>query len=329
MKRLSLIFVVLLLVACSANKAHDLWIYTSIPPEHIAAFDKIIKERFPTQNLRWYQAGSENIAARLAMEMASNSVQADLVMTGDYFWYMRLQGKGFWHDYKPHLAYESPPALSGTNWPFSVMRYTAMVIVYNREAVAATEVPKSFADIVEPRFKAKISTGNPLESGTSLVLMNNLAFRYGYDFIKKMRENDVMVAGSNSNTLARLVSAERPIALMLLEHALKEKEKNPKIEIVYPNDGAVIIPAPIAIVQQTRHEQAAKQLYDFFMSDEAQKISVEFFAHATNPNIAPPKGAKETATLLSNAFALDTPFLDFVRLEEESFKNKFSQIIFE
>ncbi len=322
---LCLIFV----ISCSSAQKNEVWIYTSIPPEHIAEFDKLLKVKFPDQNIKWYQSGSENISSRIAMEITTGDVKADLVMTGDYFWYLKMNEQGFWSDYKPNLVFTPPSELNQSDWPFSVMRYTTMVIAYNKKFLNADQVPQSFQSIVEPQFHSKLSCGSPLESGTSLVLMNNLAFRYGFDFVKKMRDNDVMVAGSNSNTLSRLVSGERPIAIMLLEHVLKEQAKNPNLQIVYPLDGAVLIPAPVAITKNAKNPLVAQKLYDFFMSDEAQKISVKYFAHAVNPELPPPAGSKPTLELLSGSFQISNEFLSFVKQQEGEFKNRFSQTMFE
>jgi iron(III) transport system substrate-binding protein len=64
------------------------------------------------------------------------------------------------------------------------------------------------------------------------------------------------------------------------------------IEIVYPEDGAILVPSPIAIMKTTAAPDAARRLYDFFLSDAGQAAIVSGWMYSPVEQIAPPTGAR-------------------------------------
>jgi len=234
-----------------------------------------------------------------------------LVLISDVFWTQKMDKEGFWE-------------LNPTPAP---QRISVMVLGYNKKIISEAEAPQKFADLSDPKWQGKITSGSPLESGTSYTLMINLVYKYGYDFLKALKANQLVSAGGNGAALTRLVSGERPVAMILLENLLKEQKKNPDIGIVYPADGAILAPSPLAIVKGSKHLAAAKTIYEFLLSDEGQMLSVQENMYAPNPSLAAPTGAKPFAEVQSTAFPMTKEFYDFVASEDAVFKTKFSEII--
>ncbi len=326
----ALVLLTVIFLSCAKTTSDDtVWIYTSTPPFMIEQFNKAIKTKLPDIDVQWFQAGSEKVAARIAMEMAANDVKANLVITANYFWYDKLAEQGFWENYQPQLSYPVPKAYKHPQGAFGVMCVPAVVLAYNTKFVAETEAPQSFKELSDPKWKSKVSAGSPLESGTNYSLMMNLTFRYGYDFLKALRQNDFLAAGGNSNTIQRLVSGERPVAILLLEHAMSESQKNPNIKIAYPQDGLILMPGPIAIVKSTKNMLAAKKLYDFFLSPEGQKVIIDANIYSLDTSLPTPDSMLPYSQAATNAFEFSDTYVSFARREEAVFKNKFSEIMFE
>lgn len=316
-------------ISCSKKEEHVVWVYTSMYPANIADFDKVIREKLPELNVKWFQGGSEDVAARIAMETVSGNLQADLILVSDYFWYNKMAREDFWQPYTPKTDYEIPANFRSADNLFATVRIPTMVIAYNTKYITAADAPKSFKELAEPKWKSKASSGSPMESGTSYGLMTNLAYRYGYDFIKELRANDMIVSGGNSNALRRLVSGERPVAMLLLENALAEMEKNPNIAVMYPDDGAILMPSPIGITKVAKNVTDAQRLYDFFMSQEGQEVVVKGYQYSLNPKVNSPKGARPFPELVKNTFEFSESFAKFMRIEEPKFKDKFAEIMFQ
>lgn len=314
---------------CGKKTADNtVWIYTSLYPEVIAKFEKAFQEKFPDIEVKWFQNGSENVNAKLAIEEQAGKVKADLVMTADIFWYRKKAEQGFFEPYKPAMSFEMPAQFKDARDHYYTQRISTMVIAYNKKFVPDEDAPKSFTELALSKWKGKVAVGSPLESGTNFMLMNSLIYRYGYDFLQKLRDNDIMSAGGNSAVMQRIVSGERPVGMVILENVLSAQRTNPNIGFVYPSDGAVLIPGPIAIVKSSTNKEAAKKLYDYFLTEDAQKFTVSEFAYVTHPNAGQPEGTKPLKEILPQAFELSEKFFDFVQKEEGQFKTKYSDIMF-
>src|SRR4051812_11440105 len=95
MKRFSLLaLIAFATLSCSKKNQQTLTIYTSTYKEVIEIYKPELKKAFPDLDIEWYQAGSENVAAKVMAEMQGGGVNADMIMTSDLFFYQELKKSG-------------------------------------------------------------------------------------------------------------------------------------------------------------------------------------------------------------------------------------------
>lgn len=312
------------------SKTSTLWIYTSLYPHVIQDLEKKLVVRFPGVKFRWYQSGSENVAAKVNSELLAGQTQADLILTSDPFWYEDLKLR------KKLLAYESPAAktvpavLKDPDGYYATARVPLMVIAYHQESFTEAEAPQGFSDLLQPKFKNKIAMGNPLESGTSFTTVALLTQKFGWDYVAKLRTQGILSAGGNSSVLARIETKERPVGIVLLENVLATRRRNPKIQIVYPKEGALLIPSPVAILASTHSPELARQAVDFFFSPEGQESIVKKGdMHSPIPGVVGPEGARPWDQIFSGALQWSPALFQDIFKKREEIKKKFSQMVLE
>lgn len=325
-----IITLVFFVLGCSKMNNNTVWIYTNTPPDETNAFMKAVAEKFPELDVQWYaEGGSENVQARVGMERLAGDLKANIILTSDVFWFEKMANEGFWEDYKPDIDYKVPESFSALHSSYSLMGINLFGIAYNKKFITAEEAPKSFKDLVDPKYKGKVACGSPLESGTNYALMANLTHKYGYDFLKQLHANDLSSSGGNSVTIRRMISGERPIGLIPFEWIALNRDKAPDLEVVYPEDGSIIMPALIGLVKDSRNMEQAKKVLDFILSDEGQKIAIKYAAnYGVNTALPPPDGMKPLGEMLSRTFPLNQELLTFVQTEGEQFKDRYSEIMF-
>lgn len=312
--------------SCSSSQ-NVVWVYTSTYPEHIQNFEEALKKELPEVKVKWFQSGSEDIQARVALEKQAGDVKADIVMTADIIWFEKMNQMGFWEPYTPKLNYTIPEKFRAQNDEFLTNKFGIMVIGYNKKVLPEENLPKSFKDLTKPEWKDKISSGSPLDSGSNFSLYMNFVYRYGYDFFKELRANNIIASGGNSSTIRRIVSGERPLGMLLLENILKEQMTNPHIGIIYPSDGNILIPQPAGLVKKEKISENVKKVYDFLFSKVGQEINVKYHLHAIDTKMAPPKGTLAFSKLENNSFEFSTQYLKFALKEERQFKERFKEIM--
>ncbi len=265
----------------------ELWVYTSMYRQVIDALEPLMKQRLPNVTIHWYQAGSEKVASRLEAEAAAGAVRADLIATSDPFLYERLKREGSLLPYASPHALRIPRELLDLDAHYAAARISTMVLVHRR---GLAQPPKTFAELAEPRWRGKVAIGDPLTSGTAFTWSVFIEGRYGAGFFERLRSNEVVVAGGNAAVLQKVEGGEAEVGVLLLENALAAEARGSPVQHTYPEDGAVLIPGPLAIFKSTRNPAAAKAFVDVVLSPEGQRIIVERGdMHAVDPRLPGPR----------------------------------------
>jgi len=152
-----------------------------------------------------------------------------------------------------------------------------MVIIYNPKLVAPENVPKGWADLLNPKFKGKIAHADPAKSGSSFMALiiqlesmggdNPTGWKYLKDFVINLNGK---LLGSSSGTFKGVSDGEYAVGITYEEAALKYQRAGADLKVVYPIEGTSKVPSPIAIVKGAKNLENAKLFVNFILSKEVQ-----------------------------------------------------------
>lgn len=311
-KGMSLLLVmVMLLSVCTGALAvnedveGELVIYTSMYPEIVDMMDAAIKEEFP--NLKpgidgsfFFQSGSGKLITKIYGEMGDKRDQplgCDMFLVAEPSFSLELKEYGYLHQFEVENAdtlLRFPYDEEGYWYP---VRVCNMVLAYNPEmvdewAAKGITIPKSFHDFAyDPALKGYISMGDPMTSGTAYAAVVSLLGKYGEEYLDKLGENKVM-RESGSTAIAKLQSGECAAIMILEESILKylhdeEAKGNPvtNLEVIYPEDGVVLIPSTVMIVAEEYSKnvntEAAEAVAQWLLSPAGQEMVLKGYMHST------------------------------------------------
>lgn len=317
-----------LLMSCKFGGGDDkqtVWIYTSLYKDTVDDVQKKLKEKFPEIEVQFFQAGSEEVAAKVSAEELAGGTRADVLIFSDRFWFEEMAQKGRLLAFKPKRSELVPDGVKSADGYYSAVSYPLMVIVYNGEAIAEKDAPKSFKDLADPKFKGKITTGSPLSSGTNFTTVAFLQKAYGWDYFKALRANDVISEGGNSAVLRRVETKERPIGWILLENVLRLKET--KIKVVFPEDGAILQTNVLGLVKKETSREPAQKIADWFFSEEGQAAMTRSFMYATVPGTSAPVGAKPQDEMMKSVRPWSKEIVKEMMTNREAIKEEFAKIV--
>ena len=315
------------LVGCTKKNAKPtIWIYTSIYKNVIPQIEEPLKKKFPNVDFQWFQSGSENVAARVNAELTTGRTQADLLMTSDPFWYLELKEAGHLMPYQSTESKKISAAFQDPAHTFVTVRMPVIVMARNTEVVLEKDAPQKWSDLNSEKWNKKVSMPSPLESGSSLLALTQLTAKYGWEYFEKLQKNGMLAAGGNSAVISRIETKERPVGIVLLENVLEAMERGVPIAPIYPKDGMVLVPSPVAITTKTAHPDLAKAIYDFLLTDEIQKVIVHNgrMYSASLPDEAPNR-AESFSRHLSGALPWSSDVLGRLQAEREGLKKKFAE----
>ena len=276
----------------------EVWIYTSMYRHVLDALEPGLKEAVPGVTARWFQAGSEKVTAKLEAELAAGGSPCDVLVTSDPFLYERFKQEGRLLRYASPNGLRTPSGLFDLDGHYAALRLSTMVLVHR----AGTPAPESFEALTSPAFKDEVALGDPLTSGTAFTWAVLLDAKYGAGFFQRLRNNGARVAGGNAAVLQKIEGGEAKVGVLLLENALAAKAKGSPVEIVWPKDGAVIIPGYVGILSTARNPAAAKAVVDALLSPKLQAIiAAPGDMHAVDPRIPGPRDSVSLTELVARS----------------------------
>ncbi len=326
----ALCFSVALIGTLSCTKNSDqqsVWIYTSLYKDTVSDLQTQLEKDFPNIKFQFYQAGSEEVAAKVQAESMTGKIQADLLISSDRFWYEDMATKEKLVAYSPANSEKVSADFKHPKSLYTVLSLPIMVIAYNSEVVKEKEAPKSFKELSEDKWKDKVSMGSPLASGTAFTTVAFLEKKYSWDYFKSLRKNNFIAEGGNSGVIRRLQSKERPIGIVLLENVLRLKD-DPRIKWLVPSDGAVVQSNVLAIVKKDKDQSLEKKVADWMYSEKAQNLIKKSYMHPILSQYGDPVGAPKLDELMKTAPKWNRAFIDETMTARDSIKDQFSKIIF-
>lgn len=323
------ILVTSLFISCTSKKDEKtIWIYTSLYKDTISDIQPKLEKTFPGVRFQFYQAGSEEVAAKVQAEAMAGKIQADILVSSDRFWYEDMAAKGSLLSYRPAATEKVNADYKHPDGFYSTLSFPVMVISYNSEAISEADSPRSFKDLAADKWKDKVSMGSPLASGTTFTSVAFLEKKYGWDYFKSLRKNNFIAEGGNSGVIRRLQSKERPVGVVLLENILRLKSTDPRIKWQLPNDGAIIQSNVLAIVKKEKDQELEKKVADWMFGAEGQQAMARSFMYPAVSSYSPPEGAPDFKEVLKAAPAWNREFISETLKSREKIKDQFSKIVF-
>src|SRR5262249_41959718 len=141
------------------------------------------------------------------------------------------------------------------------------VIAYNTRLVGPEDVPKSFADLLDPRWVGKLVKGHPGYSGTIMTATQQMVAALGWDYFEKLATQKVMQVQSAADPPKKVAAGERAVQIDGADYtALQFRDKGEPVEVVYAAEGSPIITGPAAIMKNAPNPNAARLFYNWAMS---------------------------------------------------------------
>ena len=195
--------------------------------------------------------------------------------------------------------------------------------IYNKNMIKPEDTPKSYDDIVSPKWKGKIAMGNPTLHDTTIDWLSSLHLVFGStqkanDWIKRLAALEPLLLDSMVPVGERVASGEMPLGVAYVKYVHLWSRKGAPVDYVkglpaYLGDGNYIgLPA------RAPHPNAAKLFIDFALSDEGQKLFVQRGRESAKPGLKP-EGYPANLKVAPSRVQLAEKLADYTRQYESLF----------
>jgi iron(III) transport system substrate-binding protein len=265
------------LIEAAKKEGKVVW-YTSVDLPVAERVAKAFEAKFPGISVRVERTGAERVFQRIGQEYASNIYAVDAVNSSDAAHFIVWKRDGILAPYVPEdVANHYPPEHKDPDGQFATWRATLSVIGYNTNLVRPDEAPKSFADLLDPKWARRIVKAHPGYSGTIMTATYQIARDLGWQYFEMLARQQVMQVQSASDPPKKLALGERAVMADGVEYLMfQQKERGQPVEIVYAAEGTPLIIGPSAIFKNAPNPNAARLFQSFSFSAELQQLIVDF-----------------------------------------------------
>jgi iron(III) transport system substrate-binding protein len=265
------------LIEAAKKEGKVVW-YTSLDLPVAERVARTFEAKYPGIAPRVERTGAERVFQRIGQEYASRIHAVDVVQSSDAAHFIVWKRDGILTPYVPEdVARHFPDEHKDPDGMFATFRAWLCLIGYNTNLVKAEEAPKSFADLLEPRWTGKMVKAHPSYSGTIMTATFQMARELGWGYFEKLAKQKVMQVQSSADPPKKLALGERGVMADGNEYNMFQlKEKGDPVEIVYPAEGACLIIGPNAVMKNAPNPNAARLFQSFCFTPECQQLIVDF-----------------------------------------------------
>src|SRR3982075_204368 len=264
----------------AAGKEAKVILYSSMDLPVGEKLAKAFEAKYPDIAVQVERSGSERLFQRVDQEFASNIRAADVINSSDASHFITWKKNGWLapfvtEDIAQHFLpeYRDPDGMSATT------RIYLSSIAYNTNLVKPDDAPKSFVDLLDPKWAGKMVKGHPAYSGTIMTTTFQLVRELGWDYYEKLSKQRVMQVQSSTDTPKKLALGERAIMADGNEYnVVLLKEGGQPVEPVYPTGGTPPVSGPTGIFATAPHPKAARLFQAWLHTRETQQFFVDFTA---------------------------------------------------
>src|SRR5277367_4629134 len=261
----------------AAKKEGQVSYYTSTDLPVAEKVAKAFEAKYPGISVHVERSGAERVFQRIGQEYSSNIHAVDVVNSSDAAHFIVWKRDGVLAPYVPEdVAKFYPPEHKDIDGQFASWRVWLSIIAYNTSLVKPEDAPKSFADLLDPKWKGKIVKGHPGYSGTIMTATYQMQRDLGWPWFEQLAKQNVMQVQSSADPPKKLELGERAIMADGNEYnILQLREGGRPVAPVYAAEGSPMIIGPNGIFKGAPNPNAAKLFQSFCFSREAQQLIID------------------------------------------------------
>lgn len=258
-----------------AKKEGKVSFYTGLIVDQVVrpvkdAFEK----EYPFLQLEFFRANAERLAQRVLSEYQAKRYEVDII-SGSAAATMLQRAGVMQRFYSPPIA-EYPRELKDPNGFWGSTNVYFMTLGYNTRMVKAGELPKSYEDLLNPRWKGQMmwstsrGSGAPQFIGNMLISMGQEA---GKAYVQKLKQQNIAKSTASARQILDLVIAgEYPMAIQIFNHhAYISKAAGAPVEW-QPLEPVTATNNSIGLAKNAPHPYASMLFLDFVLSRKGQRV---------------------------------------------------------
>jgi iron(III) transport system substrate-binding protein len=277
----------------SAKKEGRVVVYAAVPPQTMKVINDPCEKKYGIR-VEYWRASTTGILDRALSEWRVGKPGFDVV-EGNKGPQLILKSEGVFEKFVPRSAAKFPEQFLEADGILTPWRFNPISIMYNTDLVRKDELPKTLGDLLQPRWKGKITIPDPARHTTTAQFLADLDKYDGLnwrEFVKALAQQQPLLVESFAPIVNTITRGEAPLGITYLKYV--GQYKGPLDYVRLPKYLADT--NYLGVSKKAAHTHAGRLYVEYICSPEGQTAMAATGEFVLAPQISPPiPGAGEVA----------------------------------
>jgi iron(III) transport system substrate-binding protein len=269
----------------AAKREGELMLYSSLTQDDQLKLGADFRRRYGV-TVKFWRGSQAHILQRVLSETRGGRFEFDVLETNAPQIEALAREKLLQKMNSPYTEQELLPETVPAHGEWAADRLNLLVYAYNSNAVKLTDVPKSWQDLLDPKWRRRIGVESTNVEWFA-ALVKSFGEKAGLELFQRMADNGLAVRTGHTHSTGLVIAGEIAVMLGVYSHDVdRMKARSAPVDwFVLPP--AVVLPSAVAVSRRAPHPGAAALFYDYMLT-EGQRFYTEVHRVPANKNYDTP-----------------------------------------
>ena len=285
-----------------AKKEGKLLWYTALNINDATMLTKRFEQLYPFIKTELLRLGGRELLTKILIEANTRVFRADVIEAVGIDGQI-LKKRGLLEKYISPEASAYPASVKDRDGTWTSFFINTHVLVYNTNLVKKEDVPRTYEDLINPKWKGKIVIRDD-DFPTFGMMLRVMGKDKGLNFMRRLAAQGVELRSGSTLAIQDISAGAVPLGMNLYGTRVEElKKKRAPVDWI-PMEFVLVSIEPLSVAAKAPNPNAARLFVDFLLSKEGQGLMRDRSRIPSRPDVPPDppqltQGLKLTPTDLS------------------------------
>ena len=253
-------------LVAGAKKEGKLVVYASATAPQLQMYFNVFNKRYPFIKTEYFRTGKQKLVSKILLEEQAKQRIADVIHTSVIETNI-LKRRGALSKYVPMESATLPSQYKDPEGFWTSAYASGTLLGYNSRQVKRAEVPKTYDELLNPRWKNAIAIDSNKIEWFAMVLKVK-----GRAYVEKLAALNPTIRDGNTLVLQLLAAGEFPVSAGVYEYSIEDmKTKGAPVDWI-GLEPVITYTVAASLPSQPNNPNSAKLFIEWLLSREGQEV---------------------------------------------------------
>lgn len=302
----------------AAKKEGKVVVYGAVPPQSMDAINKPFEKKYGVK-VEYWRASSTKVMDRALTEFRAGRPGYDVV-EGNRAVQLIMKKEGLFTKYIPPSSEKFPDQFKEKDALITPWRFLPISILYNTDLVKGADIPKRFEDLLQPKWKKRISIPDPSRHTTTAQFLRELEKIMGpkwLEFVRALAKQEPHMVESLAPVTNVIIRGEAHVGITYVKYVKQYKGPTDYVML----DKFLADPNYMSLSAKAANRNAGRLYMEYVMSPHGQKGIAEEGEFVLYPGVNP--DIRDADTVAARTIFMESPTEEEFKKLREDFRKIF------